>query len=109
MSETAKLPASASPTSRIPTRPRWPKRTRSPSCWRTAGWSPAPATRPTAPGAAGDPLVARDAYGSRFLLVAPFSYDGGAPDHWYAWDIDSCWILAVAGAGVFGSAEDALA
>ena len=34
---------------------------------------------------------------------------GEAPDHWYAWDIDSCWILTVAGAGVFGSAEDALA
>lgn len=59
--------------------------------------------------AAGDSLVARDAYGSRFLLVAPFGYDGEAPDHWYAWDIDSCWILTVAGAGVFGSAQDALA
>jgi hypothetical protein len=59
--------------------------------------------------AAGDPLVARDAYGSRFLLAAPFGYDGEAPDHWYAWDIDSCWIITVAGAGVFGSAEDALA
>jgi hypothetical protein len=41
--------------------------------------------------------------------VAPFGYDGEAPDHWYAWDIDSCWILTVAGAGVFGSAQDALA
>ena len=59
--------------------------------------------------AAGDPLVACDAYGSRFLLVAPFGYDGEAPDHWYAWDIDACWILTVAGAGVFGSAQDALA
>src|SRR6266566_9314823 len=58
--------------------------------------------------AAGDPLLARDAYGSRFLLVALFGYDGEAPDHWYAWDIDSCWILTVAGAGVFGSAQDAL-
>jgi hypothetical protein len=58
---------------------------------------------------AGGPLAAQDAYGSRFLLVAPFGYDGQAPDHWYAWDIDSCWILTVAGAGVFGSAEDALA
>ncbi|HEY1004797.1 MAG TPA: hypothetical protein VGD83_34680 [Streptosporangiaceae bacterium] len=59
--------------------------------------------------AAGDPLVACDAYGSRFLLVAPFGYDGEAPDHWYAWDIDTCWILTVVGAGVFGSAQDALA
>jgi hypothetical protein len=59
--------------------------------------------------AAGDALAAHDAYGSRFLLVAPFSYDREAPDHWYAWDIDSCWLLTVVGAGVFGSAEDALA
>jgi hypothetical protein len=58
---------------------------------------------------AGDPLVACDAYGSRFLLVAPFGYDGEATDHWYAWDIDSCWLLTVVGAGVFGSAQDALA
>ena len=61
---------------------------------------------------AGEPLVAGDAYGSRFLLVAPFSYgedrDQEAPDHWYAWDIDSCWIDVVVSAGVFGSAEDAL-
>jgi len=65
---------------------------------------PADGSRP-----AGDPMVACDAYGSRFLLVAPFGYDGEAPDHWYAWDIDSCWILNVVGAGVFGSAQDALA
>jgi hypothetical protein len=59
--------------------------------------------------AAGDPLLARDAYGSRFLVVAPFGYEGAAPDHWYAWDIDACWILNVVGAGVFGTAQDALA
>jgi hypothetical protein len=64
---------------------------------------PAGGSRP-----AGEPLVAQDAYGSRFLLTAPFSYDGGAPDHWYAWDIDFCWIDVVVGAGVFASAEDAL-
>jgi hypothetical protein len=59
--------------------------------------------------AAGEPLAARDAYGSRFLLVAPFGYDGEAPDHWYAWDIDWCWIETVVGAGVFGAPEEALA
>jgi hypothetical protein len=59
--------------------------------------------------ATGDPLTARDAYGSRFLLAAPFGYDGEAPDHWYAWDIDLCWISTAVGAGVFASAEDALA
>jgi hypothetical protein len=57
---------------------------------------------------AGEPLVARDAYGTRLLLVAPFSYDGGVPDHWYAWDVDLCWIAVVVGAGVFASAGDAL-
>jgi hypothetical protein len=65
------------------------------------GWRPA-----------GEPLAARDPYGSRFLLVAPFrhgqDWDEEAPDHWYAWDIDSCWIDVVVSAGVFGSAEDAL-
>ena len=47
-------------------------------------------------------------YGSRFLLAAPFGYGGDTPDHWYAWDIDFCWIDVVVGAGVFASAEDAL-
>ncbi len=61
------------------------------------GWRPA-----------GEPLTARDVYGSRRLVMAPFSYDGGATDHWYAWDIDLCWIDVVVGAGVFASAEDAL-
>jgi hypothetical protein len=57
---------------------------------------------------AGEPLAARDVYGSRFLVTAPFSYGGSTPEHWYAWDIDLCWIDVVVGAGVFGSAEDAL-
>jgi hypothetical protein len=57
---------------------------------------------------AGEPLVARDVYGSRFLLVAPFAYAADAPDHWYAWDVDLCWITVIVGAGAFGSAEDAL-
>jgi hypothetical protein len=61
------------------------------------GWRPA-----------GEPLVAGDVYGSRRLVMAPFSHGGGAPDHWYAWDIDLCWIAVVVGAGVFASAEDGL-
>jgi hypothetical protein len=65
--------------------------------WKAAGSRPA-----------GEPLAARDVYGSRFLLAAPFGYGGDAPDHWYAWDIDSCWIDMVVGAGVFASAENAL-
>jgi hypothetical protein len=64
---------------------------------------PADGARP-----AGESLVARDVYGSRLLLAAPFGYDGGAPDHWYAWDVDMCWIDVIVGAGVFASAEEAL-
>jgi hypothetical protein len=60
---------------------------------------------------AGEALLARDAYGSRFLLTVPFGYhDGGEVpvDHWYAWDIDMCWLGMALSAGAFGSPEDAL-
>jgi hypothetical protein len=60
------------------------------------------------PRPAGEPLLARDGYGSRFLLAAPFGYDEGTADHWYAWDIDLCWLDVVVGAGAFASADDAL-
>ena len=89
----------------------WPR----PSCLRvSASWCPrarASSRRAPASISSGETPPAcssRDVYGSRFLLMTPFSYDGGAPDHWYAWDIDVCWIAVVVGAGVFGSAEDAL-
>ena len=61
---------------------------------------PVPGARPV-----GAPLVARDAYGSRFLVAAPFGYEADVPDHWYAWDVDACWFLSVVAAGTFGSAE----
>lgn len=51
---------------------------------------PPPGARP-----AGAPLVARDAYGSRFLVAAPSGYEADAPDHWYAWDVDACWVVSV--------------
>lgn len=60
----------------------------------------------------GEVLVARDAYGSRFLLAVPYVYGNAPaaqPDHWYAWDIDACWITTAVSAGVFASAADALA
>jgi hypothetical protein len=57
---------------------------------------------------AGEPVFARDAYGSRILLTAPFGYVQDEPDHWYAWDIDVCGHDVVVGAGVFGSAKEAL-
>jgi hypothetical protein len=57
---------------------------------------------------AGNAVFARDVYGSRFLVAAPFGYgdpDGSAGldvvdvDHWYAWDIDMCGLDVAAGAG----------
>lgn len=56
----------------------------------------------------GQTFLARDAYGSRFLVAAPFGY-GEATDHWYAWDVDQCCTDFTVGAGVFGSAQEALA
>jgi hypothetical protein len=76
---------------------------------------PLPEYQPT-----GDPLVAQDVYGSRFLLVAPFGeIDATRPneqaespkqDHWYAWDLDWCCNMGVAvAAGPWDSAMEALA
>lgn len=69
---------------------------------------PVPWYQPTAET---DVLVARDIYGARFLLVAPFSDPGqpAVPDHWYAWDLDWCVDDFVAAAGAYGSAGEALA
>jgi hypothetical protein len=67
----------------------------------------------------GDALVARDAYGSRLLVVAPFGEaktdvqngpaDSPALDHWYAWDLDWCSMGMVVAADPHGSAAEALA
>ena len=69
---------------------------------------PVPWYQPTA---GADVLVARDAYGARFLLIAPFSDPGqpADPDHWYAWDLDWCADGLVVAAGAYGSAAEALA
>jgi hypothetical protein len=47
-----------------------------------------PAT-PAGPAITGPVLWTRDAYGSRFGVVAPFRTADG-PDRWYLWDIDGC-------------------
>jgi hypothetical protein len=69
---------------------------------------PVPWYQPTA---GADFLVARDAYGARFLLIAPFSDPGQAadPDHWYAWDLDWCADGLVVAAGAYGSTVEAFA
>lgn len=62
---------------------------------------------------AGQPLVARDAYGSRLLLVATFTLNQppiqNDSAHCYAWDIDTCFLSTVVAASAYGCAEDALA
>ena len=69
---------------------------------------PVPWYQPTA---GADILVARDAYGARFLLIAPFSDPGqpADPDHWYAWDLDWCADGLVVAAGAYGSTAEAFA
>jgi hypothetical protein len=74
---------------------------------------PLPEYRPT-----GDALVAQDAYGSRFLVVAPFGEidtttpnepaSSPNPGHWYAWDLDWCFAGTVVAASTWGSAAEAL-
>jgi hypothetical protein len=56
-------------------------------------------------------VAARDVYGSRFLVTAPFSDPAqpAAADHWYAWDLDWCVDGLVVATGVHDSADAALA
>lgn len=59
----------------------------------------------------GPVLWARDAYGSRWAVVAPFtSADADGPDRWYLWDVDTCGYEVVTVHGGFHpSAESAVA
>jgi hypothetical protein len=62
----------------------------------TAGLTDAPGELLRAPDrreVAGQVLWARDAYGSRFAIAAPFASADG-PDHWYLWDVDACGFKA---------------
>lgn len=50
---------------------------------------------------------ARDAYGSRFGIVAPFSRPDG-PDRWYLWDVDACGIAPLTvHSGYYATAAEA--
>jgi hypothetical protein len=57
----------------------------------------------------GPVLWARDVYGSRWAVVAPFtSVDG--PDRWYLWDVDTCGFeVLTVHSGFHPSAESAVA
>lgn len=57
----------------------------------------------------GDVRVMRDAYGTRFGVIASFCYPGGVDPSVYLLDIDACGFVGLAGAGVFDDAEEAAA
>jgi hypothetical protein len=65
---------------------------------------------PPEPALTGQALWARDAYGSRFAITAPFSSLDGT-DRWYLWDVDACGLRALtvhsAHYGTSGAALDA--
>ncbi len=57
----------------------------------------------------GDVRVMRDAYGTRFGVIASFCYPGGVDPSVYLLDIDACGFVGLAGAGVFDDVEEAAA
>ncbi|GAA2669683.1 hypothetical protein [Actinoplanes palleronii] len=57
----------------------------------------------------GSALWARDSYGSRWAVVAPFASADGS-GRWYLWDVDACgYEVATVYSGFYQSAEGALA
>lgn len=57
----------------------------------------------------GPVLWARDVYGTRWAVVAPFSSVGG-PDRWYLWDVDTCgYEIVTVHSGFHPTAESAVA
>ena len=51
----------------------------------------------------------RDAYATRFAVIAGFCYPGGIDSSAYLFDIDACGTIRLAGAGVFDDVEQAAA
>jgi hypothetical protein len=51
----------------------------------------------------------RDAYGTRFGVIASFCYPGGVDPSVYLLDVDACELVGLAGAGVFDDIEGAAA
>ncbi|MFD0817085.1 hypothetical protein ACFQ0D_01850 [Micromonospora zhanjiangensis] len=64
---------------------------------------------PDGPAVAGTVLWARDAYGSRFAVVAPIATAEGST-RWYLWDVDACGFTVVTvDAGYQAGPDEALA
>jgi hypothetical protein len=59
--------------------------------------------------ATGDVRAMRDAYGTRFGVIAEFRYPGGSDPSWYLFDIDVSGFIILAGMAVFNEADQAAA
>src|ERR1019366_7425389 len=59
--------------------------------------------------ATGEVWEMHDAYGTRFAVIAGFSYPGGADPSVFLFDIDACGFVRLASAGVFDDVEQAAA
>jgi hypothetical protein len=59
--------------------------------------------------ATGDVRLMRDAYGTRFGVIAGFCYPGGVDPSVYLLDIEASGLVRLAGAGVFDDVESAAA
>ncbi|HUK73558.1 MAG TPA: hypothetical protein VLW50_33240 [Streptosporangiaceae bacterium] len=57
--------------------------------------------------ATGEVWEMHDAYGSRFAVIAGFSYPGGTDPSVFLFDIDACGLVTLASAGVFDDVEQA--
>lgn len=57
--------------------------------------------------ATGDVRAMRDAYGTRFGVIAEFCYPGNGDPSWYLFDIDVSGAVVLAGAGVFDEMDQA--
>ncbi len=57
--------------------------------------------------ATGDVRVMRDAYGTRFGVIASFCYPGGVDPSVYLLDVDACGFTVLAGVGVYDDVEPA--
>ena len=59
--------------------------------------------------ATGTVRAMRDAYGTRFGVIAEFRYQADPDSSWYLLDIDACGLVRLAGTGVFSDADQAAA
>jgi hypothetical protein len=60
-------------------------------------------------GATGEVWQLRDAYGTRFAVIAGFTYPDGTDRSVFLFDVDACGLVDLVGAGVFDDLQEATA